>query len=209
MNQTSQTSWPARCPGLATQHHSHPGSRAIGRVAGIGPDSVALKVGQLVLIEPQLHARDDDTCEIMFGVFDGGSPQSNKLASNWRLGAWSEYIDVPLENCHALEEHLLEKYSAAELLAITMQLVGYGGLRSINVRPGDTVIVAPATGLTSAAAVEVASAMGARVIAASRNLELLEKVAAKNPRVYPYQIKGNVEEDLKGLQQVWQDRCVS
>jgi threonine dehydrogenase-like Zn-dependent dehydrogenase len=62
--------------------------------------------------------------------------------------------------------------------------------------------VTPATGGYSGAAVEVASAMGARVIAVGRNMTTLKRVAQHNARVYPVQLKGNVDEDTAVLQQL-------
>ena len=47
----------------------------------------------------------------------------------------------------------------------------------------------------------VASAMGARVIAMSRNINALHKIAEKSPRVNIVQTKGDVEADAKALQQ--------
>ena len=43
--------------------------------------------------------------------------------------------------------------------------------------------------------------MGARVIAMSRNLDGLQRIAKNNPRVHIVQTKGDVEEDAKALQQ--------
>lgn len=137
---------------------------------------------------------------MFLGTSDGGSPASKILWQYWRQGVWSQYVKIPLENCHKLNESLLEQCSAADLLAATMQLVPYSGFRDIGLKAGETVIVAPATGLTSGAAVEVASAMGARVIAASRNIEKLQKLAKHNPRVHPVQLTGNDEEDMVALQ---------
>jgi D-arabinose 1-dehydrogenase-like Zn-dependent alcohol dehydrogenase len=55
-------------------------------------------------------------------------------------------------------------------------LVPYGGLRDIKLEPGETVVVAPATGGFGSAGVMVAVAMGARVIALGRNETKLAKL---------------------------------
>lgn len=131
------------------------------------------------------------------------------MADVWRDGMFAEYTRAPLENCYALNEKILLGdpaegglgYSVADLTWLMRQGVAYGGLRGINLKAGETVIVAPATGAYSGAAVEVASAMGARVIAASRNLNTLQRIAAANARVNIVQLKGNFEEDLASLQQ--------
>lgn len=47
-------------------------------------------------------------------------------------------------------------YPVADLSILPKYLVAYGGFRDIDLKPGETVIVAPAMGAYSGAAVEVA-----------------------------------------------------
>jgi D-arabinose 1-dehydrogenase-like Zn-dependent alcohol dehydrogenase len=74
--------------------------------------------------------------------------------------------------CHELG------YGFHELAYIGYLLVSYGGLRDINLEPGETVVVCPATGGFGGAGVQVAIAMGARVIAMGRNLQELARLKA-------------------------------
>lgn len=76
-----------------------------------------------------------------------------------------------------------------------------GGLVDINLKPGETIIIAPATGAFGGAAVEIALAMGARVIAAARNAERLKRLAAMNERILTVQLTGDVQTDAKALKQ--------
>lgn len=188
-----------------------PGARCVGRVVSTGPDTTSLELGQLVMLDPYIKGRDATDVRIIWGLSSMRSPQSQKLmADSWRHGMFAEYVRAPLENCHALNEKLLLGspaeggfgYSMPDLVYISKALVPYGGLRSIDLKVGETVIVAPATGGFSGAAVEVASAIGARVIAIGRNMEKLKKVAEHNLRVVPYQLKGNHEEDTAALKQL-------
>jgi len=78
--------------------------------------------------------------------------------------------------------------------------VPYGGLADINLKPGETIIITPATGSFGSAAVQVALAMGARVIAMGRNASSLAKLAASHERVETVQITGDIQADLKSLQ---------
>lgn len=150
------------------------GARAIGRVAATGPDTTSLEVDQLVLLDPHIRARDDPNVQMLWGagVF-GGNPAAHKLMDGpWRNGMFAEYTRAPLENCYALNEAVLMGsplsgglgYSVGDLALLTRHTVVYGGFRGIDLKAGETVIVAPATGVYSGAAVEVASAMGARVL---------------------------------------------
>ncbi|APA08954.1 hypothetical protein SS1G_02792 [Sclerotinia sclerotiorum 1980 UF-70] len=182
-----------------------PGGRAIGRVAATGPDTTTLSVGQLVAIEPFVRGRDNSDVQILWGVgVFGQDPKAKKLIEVWRNGVTAEYVKAPLENVYALnEKRLLGNpaegglgYSLGDLTILSRHLVAYGGFRGIDLKPGETVIVAPATGAFSSAAVQVASALGARVIAVGRNLSKLQKLAAANQRVEIVQTSGNFEEDL-------------
>jgi D-arabinose 1-dehydrogenase-like Zn-dependent alcohol dehydrogenase len=48
-----------------------PGGRAIGRVATTGPDTTAFEIGQLVLLEPFVRARDNPDTWIFWGGMEG------------------------------------------------------------------------------------------------------------------------------------------
>ncbi|KAF7896641.1 uncharacterized protein EAF01_009044 [Botrytis porri] len=182
-----------------------PGSRAIGRIAAIGPDTTTLCIGQLVAIEPFVRGRDNPDVKILWGIgVFGHDPPAQKLIEVWRDGSLAEYVKTPLENVYALDEKRLLGsqaegglgYSLGDLSILARYMVAYGGFRGIDLKAGETVIVAPATGLFSSAAVEVALAMGARVVAVSRSLSKLQKLAAGNRRVEIVQTTGNYEEDL-------------
>lgn len=186
-----------------------PGSRAIARVAALGPDTTSLGVGQLVMLEPFLRARDNPRVEIIWGIFDGPTPASKKWAAdNWSAAGYAEYCRAPLENCHALDERRLcgsaadggLAYSPDDLLHLPTQLIAYAGLRSVNVQAGETVLVAPATGSYSGAAVQVAVAMGANVVAMGRNVAELKRLQDLFPgRVSIVQNTGDVEADAAAL----------
>ncbi|KAK4202355.1 hypothetical protein QBC40DRAFT_276608 [Triangularia verruculosa] len=169
------------------------GGYAIGRVAQPGPDTTSLPVGKLVMVQPFLRARDNpDGVQAVWGTFDGGIPPAREwIARNWKNGAMAEYMLAPLENVEPLDEERLlgprEKgglgYAIEDLLQIMVQLVAYGGLKGIGLQAGERIIVAPATGQYSGAAVEVAIAMGAgQVIAMGRNGEVLKRIQGSYPK---------------------------
>ncbi|KAI0896626.1 putative quinone oxidoreductase [Annulohypoxylon nitens] len=167
------------------RHYNFPkpivgGISAIGRVAALGPDSTALKIGQLVLVDCVIHSRDNPDDLFLTAIHEGLTPGSKKLITDvWRDGTWAEYAKVPLENCFALDEERLcgtLGYKIPELLYMSYLLVAYGGLRDIRVEPGETIIIVPATGGFGGAGVMAAVAMGARVIAAGRNEKELARI---------------------------------
>jgi threonine dehydrogenase-like Zn-dependent dehydrogenase len=127
---------------------------------------------------------------------------------------------VPLENCYLLDEKRLLGppadgglgYRISEISYAFRQLVPFGGLADIDLKPGETIIIAPATGAFGGAAVEVALAMGARVIAAARNADSLKRLAAISERIVTVQLTGDVDTDTKALKRfgpvdAFQDWC--
>jgi D-arabinose 1-dehydrogenase-like Zn-dependent alcohol dehydrogenase len=108
------------------------------------------------------------------------------MQGEWKDATYAEYAKTPVENCHLLKESfLLGKlgYAVEDIADISRLVVPYGGLRDIDIKAGETVIIAPATGPFGSAAVTVALAMGLRVIAMGRNLSILQRLAASHSRV--------------------------
>ncbi|KZP31541.1 GroES-like protein [Athelia psychrophila] len=179
-----------------------PGASAIGRVAALGTDATSLTVGQLVHIDGTVRARDDpDNNVFLLGIHSGNTPGSTKLMDGeWRDGTYAEYARVPLENCAPLDEpRLLNElgYQLAELTYISALLVPYGGIHAIALQPGETILIAPATGNFGGAAVRVALAFGARVIAAGRNTTALARLAClSTDRLVTVQITNDPAADI-------------
>ncbi|MCJ1376759.1 hypothetical protein MMC20_008004 [Loxospora ochrophaea] len=186
------------------------GTGAIGRVAAVGPDATLLTPGQLVYVDLLIRGRDDPSVAFLSGIAEGFTDGSRKLMhGEWRDSTYAEYVKAPLENCIALNEKRLLGtiddgglgYLVEDLMHIGTLLVAYGGLKDIDLKPGETVIVAPATGSFGGAAAAVAIAMGAKVIAVGRNLDALKKLAATSPRIEIMQMMGDVEKEVKALQE--------
>lgn len=180
------------------------GNNGVGRVVSIGSDAISIKEGQLVLVDAFATARDDPNVEIIVGLMDGGDSKSKKLAADtWRDGCWQTHVVIPLENVIPVDEETLignHGYEIEELTMIQRLCVAYGAVSNANIKAGETVIVGPATGQFGGAAVEVASAVGARVIALGRNKETLAKLKATIPRVETVVITGDVENDAQAIQ---------
>ena len=183
-----------------------PGPAAIGRVVDVGADATALRVGDLVLADTFLIGRDDINARALQGVHQGASQGSARLVENeWRHGSWAEYVKAPLENCHRLPESKDGK-SVVQWLNMNRMMVPFGGLTNeggLDLRPGEAVVIAPATGQFGGAAVEAALAMGARVVALGRNPESLQKLDADlsqyGSRFRTVQITGDIDADAKAI----------
>ncbi|KAK3348993.1 hypothetical protein B0T25DRAFT_232401 [Lasiosphaeria hispida] len=185
-----------------------PGNYAVARVVAIGADATALSPGQLVIIEPFVRGRDNGDVQILWGAYDGPIPASKKLAADvWRDGLLAEYARTPLENTWAVNEALLcgspanggFGYSIPELTFMPLCCVAYGGLRGIDLKAGETIVVSPATGLFSMSAVAIATAMGAKVIAVSRNTERLKRLQEIFPKAKTVQPTGDTDKDTAAI----------
>ncbi|KAH6652815.1 hypothetical protein BKA67DRAFT_593026 [Truncatella angustata] len=175
------------------------GHSCIGRIVSVGQDSTSLREGQLVFVDSFITSRDDPDVEILMGLMDGGTPQSKKLANEaWRDGCWTTHAVVPLENAIPLDEDALVSkhgYDINELCYMPRFAVAYGGVSSLSIKAGETVIVGPATGGYGGAAAEVAAASGARVIAFGRNKGALAKLQSNIPHVETVVLTGDIEKD--------------
>lgn len=174
------------------------GGYAVGRVAAIGPDTTAMKPGQLVIVDPFVHARDDPDVVILWGVFDGLDERTKRFTkTNWRDGCWAEYARAPLENTWPLDEDLFIGklgLQIQDLVHLGPLVVVYSGLRKINVQAGETIVIAPATGVFSGGAISVARAMGVNVIAGGRNAEGLTALEARYPDIKTVRLSGGSED---------------
>lgn len=188
-----------------------PGGGAIVRiVAPLPPDATAIKEGQLAFLDPTVKGRDDGDNSILLGIHGGITPGARKLMDReWRNGTYAECARVPLENVFALDEDLLCKrmgYSFADLAYMTRLMVPMGGLPALDVKAGERVVIAPASGSFGGAAVEVARAMGADVVMVGRKRETLEGIKRvlleKNPhagKVDVVALSGEMMDDVGAL----------
>ncbi|KAI1122572.1 GroES-like protein [Nemania abortiva] len=183
-----------------------PGTNAICRIAAVPRDAPYLRPGMLVYANGVVRHRDNTLAmPLLLGITMGYTPESAALMEGeWRNGTWAELVKVPAENVHVLNEQVLTKelgYEIIDLGYISTLMVAYGGLSDVGLRPGETIVIAPATGNFGSAAVFVALAMGAaKVIAMGRNTEKLQQILeGTGDRVKTVPITGDVEADAAAL----------
>lgn len=127
-----------------------PGGSSIGRVEAVGPDAISVQVGQLVFVDPAISSRDDPDQKIVHGTIQGFTEKAARLAANgWRNGAMAEKVIVPLENVVPLDEKYWVDtlgYSFDKIHMFSRFVLTYGGYKLAKFQPGDTVIIAWATG---------------------------------------------------------------
>lgn len=184
-----------------------PGNSGVGRVLTAGDDAASLKPGQLVWVNGFVTSRDDpQNTQVLLGLHDNhGEPKSGRLFASWK-GLWRDVAVMPLENCIPLNEDVLVGkmgYSFGDLEYIERLAVAHGGISAANLRAGETVVVAPATGHYSGATAELAAEMGCRVIALTRSAERLKPLASRYPNnIISIEMTGDVEADTAAVRAV-------
>ncbi|KAH8654377.1 chaperonin 10-like protein [Ilyonectria robusta] len=185
-----------------------PGFMAIGRIIEVGPDATKLKPGQLVIFNPYIVGRDNSDSLYVSGLMEWFTEGSNILSrGEWRDSTYAEYAKLPLESCHPLDEQRLLGglkdgglgYTLEDLTHLFSMLIPFSGLTEIDIKAGDTVIIAPATGRYGSAAVHAALAMGACVIAIGRNATVLSQLNTISPRLKTVQTTQDIGKDTNAL----------
>lgn len=156
-----------------------PGSGAVGRVVELGLDATQLAVGDWVLCDPTVRARDSALSPtIVLQGLTAGDERGRRLQRYIPDGAWAERVRVPTENAVALGP--IEPRDAQAWATLGVYLVPYGGLFTAGVGPGDIVVINGATGSFGSAGVAVAIAMGAAsVLATGRNRAVLDDLSRR------------------------------
>ena len=128
------------------------------------------------------------------------------VQGEWRNRTFAEMAEFPLENVCPLDEDILTKqkgYSFADLYYLGCYMVLFGGLSEVSVKPGKTVIVAPA--MYGSAAVIGVVASGAAAVVVGRNkaaLKAFEEAHKEFGRVETVVLTGDPAEDTNNLQAV-------
>ncbi len=115
------------------------------------------------------------------------------MADNWAMQSFVEYVNAPLEHCHALNEKVLCDelgYSFPQIASQTTSLILYGVFSGISLTAGETVLIAPASASYAGAAAGIAVATGARVIIVGKNFEILKHLQATFPGIKIAQLTG-------------------
>jgi NADPH:quinone reductase-like Zn-dependent oxidoreductase len=183
----------------------YPGASSIARVLAVGPDAVALRPGQLVFVHGLGTARDDaENTQVLLSLHRGnalGTERAGKLFDQTK-GYWRDVGSVPLENCIALDEkRLIDElgYTFADLTYFNRLSVAYGSIGAAKLVPGETLVVAPATGVYSGAVAEVAAQLGVRVIALTRAASKLKPLTSRHSNITPVELTGDQEADVAAI----------
>ncbi len=180
-----------------------PGAGAVGKVIDVGPDATLLKPGDWVLCDPTVRSRDNAlTPDINLQGLSARGEGGLRLQQYYRNGSFAEEMMIPTEN--AIKIGKIEPEDASKWCALNTFLVPFGGLLSIGLKPGETIVISGATGFFGSAAVALALAMGAGcVIAPGRNQSVLNELVKRfGERVKPVTLTGNEKLDIQNIRNV-------
>lgn len=177
-----------------------PGCGAVGRVRAAGPDATRLAIGDWVMCDPTVRARDDAlTPDITLQGWSARGPGGLRLQEHFHHGPFAERMLVPTENAVPLGP--TDPENAGMWCVLNLLLVPYGGLLAAKLQAGETLLVSGATGNFGSAGVAVALAMGAGcVVAPGRNEAVLADLARRfGPRVRTVTLTGDETEDRERM----------
>jgi NADPH:quinone reductase-like Zn-dependent oxidoreductase len=157
--------------GITHQLPQNMGIEGFGHVAECDAGS-GFQVGDAVIIHPAISCGVCEFCE------RGDDVLCTRISfvGEHRDGAWSEWLCVPQHNVMAAPAYLSATEAAA--LAVTHLTAWRMVVTQGQLKPGQTVLVFGIGGGVSVAALQLAQAMGARVIVTSRHAHKLERALA-------------------------------
>jgi NADPH:quinone reductase-like Zn-dependent oxidoreductase len=143
-----------------------------GVVEALDGQETRLRLGQAVVVYPGLTCGHCEFCQRGDEVLC----TSMRLLGEHRDGTFSQYLSVPAANLLPMPEHL--NFAQAAALGVN-HLTAWRMLKTqAQLTPGETVLIFGIGGGVSLAGLQLAHAMGARVIVTSRHAEKLRRAQA-------------------------------
>lgn len=181
------------------------GAACVGRVEAVADDVFNVAPGDIVVDNALLGSGDAaEPQEILVGWTGVGrrgaaTRTTAGMQALWRDGVFAERALCPKECLVRLPG--AEEYPRKDKLAFLPWLaIAAEGLDRAGLRAGQVIVVVGATGQLGGAAVFGALAQGAaRVVAAGRNRDALDRLAALDPRVVPVALTGDRGTDAKAI----------
>ncbi len=147
------------------------GSDVAGIVRELGPGDglPALAVGQPVVVCP---ARGCGTCAMCIRGRENACSDYDTLGVD-RDGGYAQFVAVSIEDILPMPEHLV--FLEAACLPLAYMTAWHMLVSKARLRPGETVLVNAGASGVGSASVQIASCLGARVIATASTPEKLQK----------------------------------
>lgn len=155
-------------PGIKLEYPHILGADGAGEVAALGQGVGNWKVGERVVINPNIS---DGTCEYCLAGFENRC-QNWKLLGETIPGTYREYINVPARNLLRIPDGF--DAHAAAAAALVYETAWHSLITCGNIQAGETVLIVGASGGVNTACIQVAKHAGARVFVVGSNANKLE-----------------------------------
>lgn len=155
-------------PGIKLTYPHILGADGAGEVAALGAEVSDWKIGERVVINPNIS---DGTCGFCLAGFEN-------RCLNWKLlgetipGTYREYINVPARNLLRMPDGFDAQAAAAA--ALVYETAWHSLKTRGNVQAGETVLIVGASGGVNTASIQIAKYLGARVFVVGSNAKKLE-----------------------------------
>jgi NADPH:quinone reductase-like Zn-dependent oxidoreductase len=156
-------------PGLKLELPHINGADGAGEVAALGEGVEDFKVGDPVVIDPNLGC---GTCEFCLAGRDN-------LYRDWHLlgetvrGTYAQYVAVPARQLYILPPGF--DFHQAAAAALVYQTAWHSLVVRGNLQKDETVLIVGAGGGVNTASIQIAKYIGARVVVVGSNADKLEK----------------------------------
>ena len=112
-------------------------------------------------------------------------------------GSYAEYALLPSKNVFRISEETFEKLSLEEIIAIPeTYFTSYGSIKSLNLKDDDSILIRGATSALGLTTMQLAKALGCRIIATSRDESRFDQLYQKGADECMVD-DGNLSEKLK------------
>jgi NADPH:quinone reductase-like Zn-dependent oxidoreductase len=156
-------------PGLKLELPHINGADGAGNIAALGEGATGFKVGDRVVINPNLGCGQCEFCK------EG----RDNLCRNWHLlgetirGTYAEYVTIPVRQLYKLPANF--DYHHAAAAALVYQTAWHSLVKRGNLRPGEILLIVGAGGGVNTASVQIGKYIGAQVIVVGSDSEKLKK----------------------------------
>ena len=154
-------------PGLKLEMPHINGADGAGEIAALTEDSSGLKVGDRVVINPNLGCGN---CEYCLRGQDNMCRDWHLLGETMR-GTYAEYVCLPIRQLYKLPSDF--DFHAAAASALVYQTAWHSMVKRGGVTAGETVAIVGAGGGVNSASIQIAKHLGARVVVIGSNSKKL------------------------------------
>ncbi len=162
-------------PGLKLELPHINGADGAGEVSALGEGVSEFKVGDHVVINPNLGC---GKCEYCISGWDNMCREWHLLGESVR-GTYAEYVSLPVRQLYKLPDEF--DFNAAAASALVYQTAWHSLITRGNLQASETVVIVGAGGGVNTASVQIAKFSGARVIVVgsdANKLKLSESLGA-------------------------------